>query len=453
MNSGYHEDKGIDGMPHYINPTPGELPIFASTVWEDAKTAIPEKVLNDMKECGFNVASCTQSFSVLSATLENAKAVGVKLLLGHSWLNEGKKDEECIKDPLSCVEKFIEKYKSNSAVGGWSLDDEPSFSKIEDTTRPNSLFQRYHKIWALDKTHLIYINLPGAPSEKFMPENSYDEYLQKFQENFGPQLWSYDLYPISQNNFLLTKSQSGTNGAVSVNRSRFYEDFEIFSAKARETGVPFWAYCQSVENAANANYYAPMALEQYLRYEAFSALAYGAQGLVYWTYRERNYGSIDENNKIDYSDALYLSAPRNRENRITPYWHFARQVNSEIRRFQEVFLGSKLQAAYHTEKTFSLKSKFMPSPFGPIQKIVSSGDGVLVSHLRTNGKDFLVIVNHDPLSHQEIVFTFLEDAELWELTPYYSNGGEPGKITESHDEVSRNLIPGGYIIFQWMNPK
>lgn len=201
------------------------------------------------------------------------------------------------------------------------LQDEPSIEElsrkfdesnenIDDFITPQGSFyclsNRYQLIQKyLPSSNVISLNLVGAPAVEYTgdsTEDSYTKYLNAYAEIAGsgkkPYLWSYDLYPIREKNALLN-GQYGVvadNGTLTVSYERFYKDLEIFNARARANSGVFWAYVQSMVYKLSSNYY-PKALAAYLRFEIFSALALGAQGIVYWTYhqqhtRQMNYFSV-----------------------------------------------------------------------------------------------------------------------------------------------------------------
>ena len=63
----------------------------------------------------------------------------------------------------------------------------------------------------------------------------------------------------------------------------------------------------------------PPAKEEYLRFEAFSALGYGAQGIVYWTLGQRKSSPHE----------TYTTALINLKGEKTAAWYVAKKVNLE----------------------------------------------------------------------------------------------------------------------------
>ena len=65
----------------------------------------------------------------------------------------------------------------------------------------------------------------------------------------------------------------------------------------------------------------PIATEEYLRFEAFNALALGAQGIVYWSY------AMQDPNDNGY----YQSAVVDKNGNPGPSWNAVKQINKEIK--------------------------------------------------------------------------------------------------------------------------
>ncbi len=208
---------------------------------------------------------------------------------------------------------------------------------------------------------------------------------------------------------------------------------------SKECGTPFWAYCQSM-SFKNKDVQRPAATVPYLRFEAFSALAYGAQGIVYWTYGQR----------LSTKNEAYLSALVNLDGDKTPAWYAARQVNNEIKALNDVFYNSRLVDCRHTGDILYRDTKKLSGTFGPLKHIVSGKEGVMVSHLKTNGNDYLIIVSRDPFSSQTVRLNF-DDVKVEELTVSSSGNNYSVRKKKINGSVKRSLSPGGYLVFNWNN--
>lgn len=176
---------------------------------------------------------------------------------------------------------------------------------------------------------------------------------------------------------------------------------------------------------------------------AFSALAHGAQGLVFWTYGERR-----EN-----KDESYGSAPVDRDCNKTMTWYILKDVIAEIRKYNGVFFGCTFRECLYTGDTIPDGTKRLTGKFGTFSKIESGEAGVLVSRFlqksrvfNTDGKlyndEIVMIVNRDVVNKQNIALELSGEHVVDEVTP--------SAISPDNGNVlNRTLDPGGYIIFHW----
>lgn len=176
----------------------------------------------------------------------------------------------------------------------------------------------------------------------------------------------------------------------------------------------------------------PIPTEGQLRFEAFNALAYGAQGIAFWSYTQRT------RNK----DEKYFSAPIDSNGNRTIIWDRVCTINKEIEFFSDIFLGCDVIKVVHAGKQYTGTTPYS-SKFGFIKNLETKGMGVVVSHLQNNNHDYIMIVNHDALNSQKIVLEFLDPESIIELSDRYDNPeDEPG------DYTNMILGPGGYALFQ-----
>lgn len=393
----------------YVSPTPGEISVCASTVIPDGEMPTREQ-LTEFSNCGFNVFIQNNSSDVIYDSLFRClSGMRLKLILSNTVLR-GSDYRRC--------RQFIERFRSQPNLGGWEMQDEP---KYIDLDRQKKILD---VILGADSSHFIHINLVGELVEPFVGNSrTMFDYLRHVQRILKPGLWSYDFYPI----------RKLADDRIDVNRDVFYSDLESFSKISILTQRPFWAYCQSV-GFRTGGVIKPTPKEEYLRYEAFSALAYGAQGLVYWTYFRRKENMTDKYETFE--------APVGWDYKKTKVWYYVRNVNREIKKYNDVFLGCKLVDVVHTGEKQYKGTRMMSGPFGPLESMSTAREGVLVSHIRTLGKDYLVIVNHDVERRQQLFLKFKRGIEVKDMSD--------GRILTSGGGVKRmNLSPGGYIILSW----
>jgi hypothetical protein len=159
------------------------------------------------------------------------------------------------------LDAVIDWCRKSPAAYSYYLADEPNASRFA------GLRDLVHYLHERDPDHLAYINLLSI----YIPNSSlgtsgYDAYLDQYVSTVHPSLLSYDLYHLNSNN---------------KDWSQYLQNLGLVSRKARQAGIPFMNVVQA--GGWDASLRIPNADE--LRYTVYSTLAYGAQGICYFTYR------------------------------------------------------------------------------------------------------------------------------------------------------------------------
>lgn len=393
------------------SPSPGVFPIVALTVF-NKNTGPQEGDLKGVEDCGFNLCMDSPTDDQIDKLLHYVKKTNLKLILFNPLFIYPIKNWE------TELPSFVNKYKNDPSVAGWEFTDEPRWNDL------SKLKKHYDLLTKTDDKHFIQLNLVGQLAAPFTgPCKTLESYLDSIQNVFDPDVWSSDYYPILE-----------TKGKFLVNYQNFYDDLQVFSNKAKQTGKPMWSYCESMEYTAKSHS-RPAATVPYLSFEAFSALAYGAQGIVYWTYRQRPSNA----------EETYLSALVDLDGNKTKAWYAAKKVNFDIRALTPVFLGAEMVECKHTGNIPMREALSSISGFGPLESLTNGEKGVLASHLKNDGHDYLILVNHDVLNNQKVNLKFLKDVRVEQLKV------SSGKIKrKSLKKVTRlTLTPGGYAVFEW----
>ena len=439
----------------YISPIPGEFPIIASDSFPHSSD-FAKSIVDDIIECGFNVGAYSSHVDNMNYALRMIKGTNLKMIIAPGGARNWTSDLLA-----NWKREFFENAKfkaifSDPAVTAWYFKDEPEFSLLDEIEKS------YESICLLDSGRMQIVVLVGSTKGTTVPDpdnpgedkivnnpycgehitnKNYIRYLELIQEKIAPPVWIYDLYPITK-----TIKKDGV-AKYAVKSKQFYEDLEASSRIASLTHRPFWAYCMSMshqlsyDETSGEGVLYPEATLGSLRFEAFSALAYGAQGIIYWTYCQI------------YNDAIHYSALINQQGEKSESWYYAKQVNGEIKALTDVFLGCTLMRVRHTGNDANINSVTCPltsaEPMWPLESASSSGSGLLVSHLSNKGRDYLVIVSHDPLNSQTVSLKFRNHWTFRTVNPI----AEVKKLTKSDDGTrtvySGTLPAGGYIVFEW----
>lgn len=380
----------------YKNPVEGKLPILAWYSIKPDSEQTPERY-KELENAGFNLSfSHFEKAADVEKGLKAAEGTNVKLMVT-TWDFPGN------------VEKIVSQFKDNPKVAGWFLFDEPVPADFQ------RLKAFKDNIWKYDQSHMLYLNLlPNYVPLEHLKTKSYKEYLQRFVDEIDLGFFSFDAYPV-----IVNEKQD------TVLREQFYSNLEDALAVSRQNNEPFWAFALST---AHDPY--PVATREMLRLEVFSDLAYGAQGIQYFTYwNPGNTGTWNFN-----------TAPISFDGHRTHVYYLVKELNEEIQRLAPVFLGAEVQDVSHTgtvipQGTHRLEK--LPHPFVDIQ---ADGEGVLVSQFCNKDKKYLMIVNRD-LNHAQTV-----SVKKQGKTMRIENGNSRTDRTKSFEKL---LNPGDYILYQF----
>ena len=295
----------------------------------------------ELKDCGFNLSfPHTHSFKDAVNALDCAAAVGIRTLFMCGELD---------KSP----ESIVPQVKNHPGLAGYHLLDEPNSADIP------ALKERNKKIRALDEKHFTYLNLlPIGATDSFMPYIQYINYCSKEVET---EFISYDHYGI-------------VNDTV---RPTYYQNLEVFSAEAEKLKKPFWAFALAT---AHGPYPVPNVAQ--LKFQMYSNLAYGAQGLQYFTYW--NPGTETWN---------FHEAPILPDGKRSPVYDMIREVNAELQKRNFVFMRSRVLWVRHTGTVLPAgTTRLTEVPF-MAKEFDTHGDDAVVSLLQKGDTYYLVIVN------------------------------------------------------------
>lgn len=255
----------------------------------------------DVHKAGFNACMCwCKTPEKMRAALTHAQSHGMKVIMySDSFIDQ--------------PEKSIPLVKGHEALWQYHLADEPTMKRWE---KLNNLQKRIKKI---DPNAKCYINLlPNSSKEvlKSIGLNSYPEYLKEFSKIEQPQI-SYDYYPILKN---------GKLGA------KWYSILEDIRNESLRTGKPFWAYILCVPH-----HIYPMPTLGHLRLQCYINLAYGAQGILYFSYSTpAQYGPFD-----------FHDGPLLRNGKKSKTYDLVKKMNAELKYVACLFWQSKVTHIEH----------------------------------------------------------------------------------------------------------
>jgi hypothetical protein len=313
----------------------------------------------EMKEAGFTVSfSFSTDLKVVQRELANAQTAGMKLVAHVGYENP---------------EILVKEIKDNRALFAYALKDEPFCSDLP------TLAAGVKKIQAIDKKHYCYINLfPSYVDEKALGD-TYSNYVQRFIDEVGTGLLSFDNYPIVKN----------------VVREGWYQNLEVIAEKSRKANIPFWAFALST---AHADY--PIPTTAHLRLQMYSNLAYGAQCLQYFTYWCPGTDTWN-----------FHEAPISQDGKKGVVYYRVKEVNNELQKRAFVFVHSKVLGLWHTGTTIPTGTTRLTSLPDKVQSLDTQGNGAIVSLIKKNNWVYMVVVNKSLDSIMPLNISFKKDVE------------------------------------------
>lgn len=380
-------------IPVYRNPVSPEFPILAwySILPDSAQT---RERYDELREAGFNISYSTFTGNKqIVRALAAAEGSGVKLIVGSAPL-------------YSDTRATVDLFRDNDVVAGWFLRDEPVAAGFDD------LGKFRDRIYDADSSRLMYLNLlPVMVPAEELGTVDYEDYVERFVERVRLPLISYDFYPIVRDD---------STGHVYW-REPHFENLEIVSRVARRHNMPFWAFCLST-----AHHPYPVPGDSHMRFEAFTALAYGAQGIQYFTYWQPASKRWD-----------FHHAPIDETGKRTDVYYMVKNLNREIQALAPVFLGAEVDDVSFIGRvpkgTKALEA--LPEGFGTVSV---DGPGVLVSQFHNGDKQYVMFVSLD-IDHSQTLAVNLP-AGAKQILPDGTTSTAPQKNV---------LVPGGYYLVRY----
>ena len=341
-------------------PASEQIPVLAWYSIPASETSIAR--YQEMKEAG--ITCQLTSFPDINETqkaLDVAAKVGIKIVVSCPELKS---------DPENTARRFM----NSPALMGYHLMDEPSIGLFPELTAWAK------KIQSVDAKHFCYVNLyPNVVDTQRLGTTSYRQYVHDCATRVPVQFVSFDYYPVLKEGLAET----------------WYDNLETVADEAKKAGKPFWAF------ALTTNYddakVTPQTLAS-IRLQVYSNLAYGAQGIEYFTYWSAT--SINAPSSED-----QRGAPISAAGKRTIVYDRVKQVSQEIKNLSPVFLGSKTVWVRHTGKGRIPEGTVRLTKLPDAVKVLeTNGAPAIVSLLEKGDQYFLVVVNKDFNNSINLVF-------------------------------------------------
>jgi hypothetical protein len=323
------------------------------------------KRYQEIAECGFTVVlppaygegGRTTEVKTNKKILELCKKTGLKAFVEDSRLLAKQPKAADFARNLDAV---LADYSAHPALAGYFLTDEPNAGQFPLLAAVNQYLRKK------DPKHIPYINLmPIYASAEQLGSRTYEEHVSRFIKSVKPVLVSWDHYALLGGDLVGNKE-----------RPNYFENLEIVRKQTAKAGLPF---VQIILSVPHLFYRDPNEIE--LRWQVFTTLAYGATGVLYFTYRTP-YGA--EEKQQGYRNAL-ISA----EGKRTRKYNQVKRINARIKALAPTLLKLHPLAAYHTDPVPQAAQKLDSK--GPVSK--AAGGELVIGWLKDDKNDYLFLVN------------------------------------------------------------
>ena len=422
-----HQSKQIDypEITKYTNPTGDRFPVYAwgSVDYRggfgiengvDMGLMELKRQYQELADCGFTCTQGTAWPAIDEAALfpggtAGNGSVNVDLFEGLDlWM--------IVKAGMDNNPELAAKYKNAPRLAGYFIFDEPHFRHFPDMRKKLLSIKQY------DDEHMFYGNLLNISTPMAaIGATSYENYVQEFVRQVGTGTVSFDYYPVRQND---------DTGEIFL-KPDYFKNLEVVSKMAKYYNQPFWSFGHSVaSNCGTPGESYPTPTEDHLRVQVFMSLAYGAQGIQYFTYKC----------PTPYDGYVYYDAPIDLENKKTPVWYAVQAVNKDIHAMTEVFLGAKLVHVGYTHATTPVGCVRLTPEMLPdgVTSVSADGQGVAVSLLQNGPKMYLMIVNPDIHKNQNVTVG---------LSSKLTQVKTDGEKAEVSGDQKVTLKPGGHLVY------
>lgn len=372
---------------------------FLISQWVGPSKLTQEKIA-EAAGANFNVlmAYC-RSAEDLKLALDLYRTNGVKALITGPVISNALDDT----DHPERLDSVIADCANHPALWGYYVWDEPNSSYFKRLATAN----RY--LLKKDPRCIPYINLlPTYASLEQLGAPTYEQYVDEYLRVVRPKLLSYDNYT------LLEGSE----------RPDYFENMEIIRRQSIKHGVPFVFVLLSTPHDP---YRDPS--ESDLRWQVNTALAYGAHGVMYFTYETPTPSTDNCRNGIINADGT-----RGRK------YEEVKRINAELLKLGPLFMRLKSVAVYHTAPV-PTGAKALPGD--GLIRAVDGGEFVIGQFSSDDGAIYAMFVNRSLKSaaHPKIVFS--KKVQLYEVSR--TTGREQAAMTSQSGNLtiwSPKFVPG-----------
>ena len=355
-------------------------------------SAVSSTVFSDIKQAGFNVAQCyanagnhEHSKANICRLLDAAedKTTGVPVIIMDDRLNLGS-DE-------TAIDHVVRDWGGRAGLYGYYVLTENGTDEIDPSDISNC--KRVFKLlFNKDDKHPAIINL--LPIWAGAVERKYVTYVEQFVSQVDPQLVCYDNYPLF---------------ASGIDMHRFIENLRVVADICDKYKKPFWNIILALQHDGY-----PVPFESLKKWQAMLSVAYGANGVVYFTYWQPRQGD-----ELPSGDAII-----NQDGKKT--WQYAevQRINHELKAITDQLRNAEWRSVFHAGTGRpSSESDRWPST-GPCHVRITNDAPMAVGLFEGDGHGYLLFVNRD-FEKPAVATAWLGLGDAGNMVYAYNTGTSP----------------------------
>jgi hypothetical protein len=317
----------------------------------------------EIKDANFTVAFPVlygSSVEANKAMLDHCQKLGMKAIVYDSRMVasiEGSADRK------KALDEMVRDYKDHPALLAYSITDEPAAGAFDGLAEVVAYLKQ------IDPKHPGYINLlptwarqiphpDGNKKLSYLGTATYEEYVRTFVQKVKPAWLCYDNYGMLKHG----------------DRGDFHENLETVRKVAQEANIPFWNIVLVTQHGDFR-----VLTEPELRFEAMQTLAFGARGLVWFTYWSPQ--GID-------TGTTWTQAMIDEKGNRTEHYEMVRTINADV-----LAIGRELKNAKNVGLVQREKGKSIATGETPLK--LDGGDVSVGVFATQDGKRMALVANRD----------------------------------------------------------
>ena len=281
----------------------------------------------------------------------------------------------------TAIGRRLVKMYDYTSFGSAFLADEPGTPYYSGAEFPERYISNYKGI--ADAYNELGVTTYGNmyPMGHIEDQEVYEQYVEEFIDVFRPKILMWDQYPFER--------------FYGGDMSEIVTATSIMSKNAKENKIPFWIFIQAgdqfyVAGQDSATPYWPN--EAQFDWNVNMGLAYGAQGIQYYTLLEVEHGAVDSTGALDCHRNGFIGALGNK----TQWYYYAKNINEHIRAIDQVLMNSAHKGVIVSgeQAKKDTNSAYLVMDGEKFQELQSVDGDAMVGCFNYNGKTALYVVNY-----------------------------------------------------------